>query len=42
MLFMDTINLLKSFGYDLYSLENGFYNSKSGKLLQVDGIFFKE
>ncbi len=42
MLFVETIKLLKTFGYNLHSLENGFCDSKSGKLLQVDGIFFKD
>lgn len=41
MLCSDMIKLLESFGYSLFSLENGFYDEKSGKLLQVDGIFFK-
>lgn len=42
MLFLDTINFLNELGFDLCSLENGFFNPKTGKLLQVDGIFFKE
>lgn len=42
MLFFDMAELLKSKGYKLYSLENGFYNKTTGQLLQVDGIFFKE
>tara|TARA_R110002050_G_scaffold104139_1_gene213499 strand:+ start:2487 stop:3200 length:714 start_codon:yes stop_codon:yes gene_type:complete len=41
ILFDDVIKLVKSFGFKLYSLENGFYNEKTGRLLQVDGIFFK-
>lgn len=41
MLFDETIKLLKSLGFTLHSLENGFYNVESGKLLQVDGFFFK-
>jgi FkbM family methyltransferase len=41
MLFDDTIKLLKSEGFNLHSLENGFYNDETGKLLQVDGFFFK-
>lgn len=41
MLCSDMIKLLESYGYSLFSLENGFYDGKSGKLLQVDGIFFK-
>lgn len=42
ILFDDIINLVKSFGFNLYSLENGFFNEKTGRLLQVDGIFFKD
>ncbi len=42
MLFLDMINYLKNLGFNLYSLENGFHNPNSGKLLQVDGVFFNE
>ncbi len=42
MLFLDLMDYLKSLGYSLYSLENGFYNNNTGQLLQVDGIFFRE
>jgi len=42
MLFMEMINFLKSNGFELKSLENGFYNDKTGQLLQVDGIFFRD
>lgn len=42
MLFDDTVKLLKSEGFSLHSLENGFYNKETGKLLQVDGFFFKD
>ncbi len=41
MLFDETVSFLKSYGFHLHSLENGFYNLESGKLLQVDGLFFK-
>jgi FkbM family methyltransferase len=41
ILYKDMINLLESYGFMLHSLENGFYNQKTGKLLQVDGVFFK-
>jgi hypothetical protein len=41
MLYIDMINFLNSLGFNLYSLENGFYNEETGKLLQVDGIFFR-
>lgn len=42
MLFEDMLNYLNKFGFQLCSLENGFYNEKSGKLLQVDGIFYNK
>lgn len=42
MLFSDMIDHLGTYGFKLYSLENGFYNDKTGQLLQVDGIFFRE
>lgn len=42
MLYMDMIRLLEFYGYSLCSLENGFYDKKSGKLLQVDGFFFRK
>lgn len=40
MLFSEMIELLKGKGFNLYSLENGFTEPKTGRLLQVDGIFF--
>jgi len=42
MLFSDMINHLGAYGFKPYSLENGFYNDKTGQLLQVDGFFFRE
>lgn len=42
VLFLDMITYLKSLGFNLHSLENGFYNEETGKLLQVDGLFFKK
>jgi len=41
MLYIDMINFLKSLGFNLSSLENGFYCEERGKLLQVDGLFFR-
>jgi len=41
MLFDDMIKYMKDAGFDLWALENGFTNNESGKLLQVDGIFFR-
>ena len=42
ILFDQMIPFLKNIGFNLYSLENGFFDVESGKLLQVDGLFFKE
>ena len=41
-LFKDMLIYIERLGFKLHSLENGFFNNKTGKLLQVDGIFFKE
>lgn len=41
ILYREMINLLESYGYELFSLENGFQNKDTGRLLQVDGIFFR-
>ncbi|MFY7670608.1 FkbM family methyltransferase [Tenacibaculum sp. MEBiC06402] len=42
MIFSEMISYLNEKGFSLHSLENGFYNENTGKLLQVDGIFFRE
>lgn len=42
MLYREVIDLLESLGFNLYSFENGFYDYQSGRLLQVDGLFFRE
>lgn len=42
MLYLEVIALLESHGFQLYSLENGFYDKSSGRLLQVDGLFFRD
>jgi FkbM family methyltransferase len=41
MLFPFWLEYLKVKGFELFSLENGFFDEKSGQLLQVDGLFFK-
>ena len=41
MLYHEMTGYLKERGFELYSLENGFWNKKTGQLLQVDGIFFR-
>jgi FkbM family methyltransferase len=42
VLFRPMIDFLDEKGFNLYSLENGFYNLKTGQLLQVDGIFVRK
>lgn len=39
MLYMDMINYLDKKGFQLFSLEDGFQDPKTGRLFQVDGIF---
>ena len=41
-LFQELLTYIEQRQFTLHSLENGFYSAESGKLLQVDGIFFKE
>lgn len=40
-LFMQMINFMKDKGLDLYSIENVCYDGDSGRLLQIDGLFFR-
>ena len=42
MLFLEVINYLYDKGFQLFSLENGFSDSTTGRLLQVDGIFVQK
>lgn len=42
LLMPEMVNYLASLGYALMSLEPGFADARSGRLLQVDGIFFRE
>ena len=37
--FEEMTNLLKSKGLSFFSIESGYFDSKSGKLLEVDGVF---
>lgn len=39
MLFTDMVRFLDQQNFCLYGIENGFTNSKTGRLLQFDGIF---
>jgi FkbM family methyltransferase len=40
-LFLEMIEYINSFGFTLCSVENGFYDEKTGRLMQLDGIFFR-
>lgn len=42
MLFNDMMKYIESKGFELYSLENGFADQTTGRLLQIDGIFVKK
>lgn len=39
--FMEMYAFLTENGFELFSLENGFYNPKTGQLNEVEGIFFR-
>lgn len=41
-LFMDIINHIQERGFSLQSVEPGSFNSKSGRMLQMEGIFYRE
>ncbi len=41
ILFSEMKSYLESKGYELYSIETGFTDPKTGRLLQMDGIFFR-
>jgi hypothetical protein len=32
---------LNNLGFHLLAIENGFYDKKTGKQLEVDGVFYK-
>tara|TARA_R110001583_G_scaffold162719_1_gene314987 strand:- start:42778 stop:43518 length:741 start_codon:yes stop_codon:yes gene_type:complete len=40
--FVEMIQFMKSIGFNLYSIENGYADEHRSKLLQVDGIFVNE
>ena len=42
LLYRDTIELLDKLGYELYSVIPGLADPQTGRLLQMDGIFFKK
>lgn len=37
--FEEMTNLLKSKGFEIFSIESGYFDSNSGKLLEIDGVF---
>lgn len=40
--FKEIFTILEEAGFTLYSLEEGFENEKTGQLIEVDGLFFRE
>lgn len=42
LLYREMIEFLEQLGYELYAVVPGFSELKTGKLLQMDGIFFKQ
>jgi FkbM family methyltransferase len=41
VLFQEMIDIVEKLGYELYGIEPGFTAEKTGRMLQMDGIFFK-
>jgi FkbM family methyltransferase len=41
LLFQDTINLMNELDYDLHSVVPNFIDNATGRVLQMDGIFFR-
>lgn len=39
--FQDMTTKLNGFGFHLVTVESGFYDNTSGKLMEVDGVFYK-
>lgn len=42
VVFDEIYNFMKEKGFKLYSIENGFYNPKTGQLNEIEGVFFRE
>ena len=41
VLFKEMIDIIEKLSYELYGIEPGFTAEKTGRMLQMDGIFFK-
>lgn len=41
VIFDEIYDFMKQKGFKLYSIENGFYNPKTGQLNEIEGIFFR-
>ena len=39
--FQEMTTKLNSYGFHLMTIETGFYDKVSGKLMEVDGVFYK-
>ena len=42
LMFEDLKKMIEDNGFELFSLEPGFFDQESGKLMQVDGVFFRK
>ena len=40
-LWMDMIQRLESVGFTLWAIQKGFTDSRDGRILQIDAIFFR-
>ncbi len=40
-LFIEMMEMIKSLGFDVYSIQQGFTNKQTGRVLQSDVVFFK-
>ena len=40
-LFIEMVEIIKSFGFDVYSIQQGFTNKHTGRVLQSDVVFFR-
>jgi hypothetical protein len=41
VLFEDMLEFMRKIGYELYTVIPNFADQKTGRLLQIDGIFFE-
>jgi hypothetical protein len=41
VLFKELIDNMEQLGYELHGIQTGYIDRESGRMLQVDGVFFK-